>query len=111
MPRPVIPRTCNGSIGLTVHSVRSAKPDFSQPRCGQAHHHVPFQSPFQARLKPRVGLFLDFESKNRGDQSCGEPELSEDLKDAANRKRKLRCDGTSGAAYRPQPGDILTVRI
>ena len=59
----------------------------------------------QGHLKARVGLFLDFESKDRGDESCGEPELSDDLKDAANRKRKFCRDGTSGATYRPQAGD------
>jgi hypothetical protein len=31
-------------------------------------------------------------------------------KDAANRKTKFRRDGTSGAAYRPQTGDIVSVR-
>ena len=72
---------------------------------------VPFQSPFQARLKARVSLFLDFEGEDCGNQSCGKPELSDDLKDAANRKREFRRDGTSSAAYRPQTGDILTLRI
>jgi hypothetical protein len=42
---------------------------------------------------------------------CGEPELSNDLKDAANRKRKFRRDGPAGAAYRPQTRNIVTVRI